>query len=169
MAATPITALDRRFSSPDATPRPWEEVEAALAGAMLYWITTVRPDGRPHATPLGGVWRDGALHFCTGEREQKARNLAANPACLLTTGRNDWDRGLDVVVEGAAVPVTDEARLRALSDEWVAKYGEDWRFDVKDGVFHSDEGGRAPVFAVAPAKVLAFGKGEPYSQTAYSF
>ena len=48
------------------------------SGAELYWITTVRADGRPHVTPLIGVWFDGAMHFTTGLEEQKARNLAAN-------------------------------------------------------------------------------------------
>jgi PPOX class probable F420-dependent enzyme len=170
MATTaPRSDLDTKFSSPGATPKPWEDTAGLLAAAELYWLTTVRVDGRPHVTPLIGVWLDGAVHFCTGQDEQKARNLAANPACAITTGRNDWNQGVDTVVEGTVEQVTDDARLHQLADAWVAKYGEEWRFDVRDGAFHSDEGGRALVFAVAPTRAFAFGKGEPFSQTTYRF
>jgi hypothetical protein len=53
------------------------------------------------------VWLDGALHFSTGATEQKALNLRGNPHVILTTGCNHWDAGLDVVVEGDAVQLTD--------------------------------------------------------------
>ncbi|MQA17498.1 MAG: hypothetical protein GEV09_26410, partial [Pseudonocardiaceae bacterium] len=74
---------------------PTEEV---LEQAELYWITTVRPDGRPHVTPLIGLWFGGAMHFTTGLTEQKARNLEQNPRVVVTTGNNTWDHGLDVTV-----------------------------------------------------------------------
>jgi hypothetical protein len=51
--------------------------------------STVRPDGRPHVTPLIAVWHAGALWFATGPEERKARNLAENPSCVLTPGRSD--------------------------------------------------------------------------------
>jgi hypothetical protein len=89
MATDPETHLDQRFSSPEATPRPWQEASDLLERAELYWLTTVRTDGRPHVTPLRGVWADGAFHFTTGPDEQKARNLAANGSCAVTTGRPD--------------------------------------------------------------------------------
>jgi Pyridoxamine 5'-phosphate oxidase len=98
----PVTALDERFSDPKAVATGWDETRRALDEAELFWITTVRPDGRPHVTPLVAVWLDGALYFCTGDTEQKAVNLAANPHVILTTGCNRWDGGLDVVLEGDA-------------------------------------------------------------------
>ena len=66
----PTSKIDTRFSDPAAGATPWEDVAAALERAELYWITTVRADGRPHVTPLVGVAHDGAMHFCTGLREQ---------------------------------------------------------------------------------------------------
>lgn len=62
----------------------------------------VRPDGRPHFSTLLGVWLDGALYSCAGPGERKAKNLAQNPHCILTTGRNDLADGVDLVVEGDA-------------------------------------------------------------------
>jgi general stress protein 26 len=165
----PDVRLDARFSSPGAEPVPWETVESEVEGAMLFWLTTVTAAGRPHVTPVTGVWRDGALHFCTGTGEQKARNLDTNPACLLTTGRNDLDEGIDVVVEADAEVVTDEERLWVLAGAWLDKYGDAFRFDVADGAFHSEGGGRALVFAVAPVRAFAFAKGDSFGQTRYRF
>ncbi|AXK33309.1 pyridoxamine 5'-phosphate oxidase family protein [Streptomyces armeniacus] len=138
----PSTALDPRFSSDGAEPVPWTRARRELAEAETYWLSTVRPDGRPHVTTLLAVWRDGALHFCTGPDERKARNLAQNPQCVLTTGCNRFDRGLDLVVEGRAEPVTDEAVLRPLAEAYEAKYGPDWHFDVRDGAFRHGGGDR---------------------------
>jgi hypothetical protein len=118
-------------------------------------------------TPLIAVWDDDALYFCTGPQERKARNLAANSQCVVTTGRDSLDEGLDVVVEGEAVAVTDELLLRRLAAAYEAKYGGGWHFDVADGAFLGD-GGRALVFRVAPVTAFGFGRGA-YSQTRWRF
>ncbi|WP_172885621.1 pyridoxamine 5'-phosphate oxidase family protein [Jiangella sp. DSM 45060] len=167
--SAPTTSLDSRFSAPGATPASWDDTLRVIEDAELFWITTVRADGRPHVTPLVAVWLDGALHFCTGAAEQKAVNLRTNPRVTLITGRNDWDGGLDVVVEGDAVQVTDDAALQRLAAAWRTKWDGSWRFEVRDGAFHHGDGGEALVFAVAPAKVLAFGKGDTFSHTRHRF
>jgi general stress protein 26 len=164
---TPTTELDARFSDEGASPTEWDVTQRALEGAQLSWITTVRADGRPHVTPLVAVWLDGALHFTTGAAEQKAVNLRSNAHVVLTTGCNDWDHGLDVMVEGDAVRVTDDATLRRLAEAWRTRWDGQWQFEPGDGVFRH-EAGEALVFAVAPTKVLAFGKG-PFSHTRHRF
>jgi nitroimidazol reductase NimA-like FMN-containing flavoprotein (pyridoxamine 5'-phosphate oxidase superfamily) len=167
MTSAPAGALDRRFSDPEAGPTPWADVVDALERAELYWLTTVRADGRPHVTPLIGVAEDGAVHFCTGLREQKARNLEHTSHVALTTGNNRWAQGLDVVVEGTAVRVTERDSLQRLADAYEAKYGSVWHFEVGDGVFGEGEDAAA-VFRIEPAKILAFAK-EPHAQTTYRF
>jgi general stress protein 26 len=164
--AKPVATLAPRFSSPNASARAWAEAELILNSAQIYWLTTVRPNHRPHVTPLIAVWHQGALYFCTGEDERKAKNLARNANCILTTGCNGFD-GLDIVVEGKAIQVSDEAKLRQIASRYSAKY-EGWFFDVRDGAFYGD-GGRAPVYEVVPETVFGFGKGEPYSQTRWRF
>ncbi len=115
------------------------------------------------------VWAEGALHFCTGETEQKAVNLAANPHVVLTTGCNGWDGGLDVMVEGDAVRVTDDETLKRLAGAWTAKWDGRWQFQVRDGSFrHAGDDEAVAVFAVAPAKILAFTKGT-FSHTRHRF
>lgn len=164
----PTVHFDARFSAPMATATSWDQAVAAFSTAELYWLTTVRPDGRPHVTPLVGLWHDDAPHFCTGPTEQKARNLAANPNVVLTTGTNTWKDGLDIIVEGTALAVHNEAALRAVADDYVTKYHGDWAFGVENGVFTNPEGGIATVFRVEPRKVLAFAK-HPHGQTAFRF
>jgi nitroimidazol reductase NimA-like FMN-containing flavoprotein (pyridoxamine 5'-phosphate oxidase superfamily) len=171
--STPVTTLDQRYSDPDAVATGWDETRRVLETAELFWISTVRADGRPHVTPLVAVWHDGGLFFCTGVAEQKAANLAANPHVILTTGRNDWDNGLDVVVEGDVVRVADNAELERLAEVWATKWDGRWQYLVRDGAYyHHDDEEVLPdavlVFSVTPTRVLAFGKGD-FSHTSHRF
>jgi general stress protein 26 len=164
----PTARLVQEFSDPEAAALPWAEVATALESAEMFWLSTVRRDGRPHVAPLPAMWLDGRLHFCTGAHEQKARNLEANAQCALTTGTNSFRSGLDIIVEGTAERVTDNDTLRRLTSLWKDKL--DWTFEVGDGVFldADSDGHPALVFAVEPAKVLAFTKA-PFSQTRYEW
>ena len=164
----PTTRFDGRFSDPAAQATPWEDAARILEQAELYWLTTVRADGRPHVTPLVGVFHDGAVHFCTGLEEQKARNLEHHRELAVTTGHNTWAEGTDVVVEGTAVRIEDDATLQRLADAWAAKYPGSWEFSVGDGVFLPEGGGDAAVFRIEADKVLAFAK-DPHGQTTYRF
>jgi nitroimidazol reductase NimA-like FMN-containing flavoprotein (pyridoxamine 5'-phosphate oxidase superfamily) len=163
----PAAELEPRFSSDDATATPWSVAYEQLEQAQVYWLSTVRPDGRPHVTPLIAAWLDGALYFCTGPAERKAKNLAQNPHVVVTTGSSAM-QGLDVVLEGEAVPFHDEPTLQRLADLIATKYNGFWTFTVQDGAFYGD-GGRAVVYAVAPSTVFGFAKGDTFSQTRWRF
>jgi general stress protein 26 len=168
MSANPTAKFDSRFSDPEAGPTAWEDVARVLEEAELYWLTTVRADGRPHVTPLVGVAEGEAVHFCTGVGEQKARNLEHSRQVALTTGTNTWAEGLDVVVEGTAVRITDRDELQRIADAYEAKYGSVWHFDVVDGGFGTEGEDLGAVFRLEPAKVLAFAK-QPHAHTSYRF
>jgi hypothetical protein len=168
MSLNPQPELDSRYSDPQATPTPWRATVQVLDGAELYWLTTVRADGRPHVTPLIGVAEDGVLHFTTGLDEQKARNIEQNDKVAMVTGNNDWARGLDVVVEGSAVRLTDRESLQRLADAINVKYGGAWHFEVGDDNLLLTDGHEAALFRVEPSKVLAFAK-DPHGQTRYRF
>ena len=165
--SAPVTEVDTRFSDPDATASEWEQTRLAIENAQLFWICTVRADGRPHVSPLVAVWLDGALYFSTGPGEQKAMNLQHNSHVILLTGCNQWDEGLDVVVEGDAVQVTDELTLQRLAAAWATKWDGRWHYQTSNGRFRHAVG-EALVFSVRPTKVLAFGKGV-FSQTRHRF
>jgi nitroimidazol reductase NimA-like FMN-containing flavoprotein (pyridoxamine 5'-phosphate oxidase superfamily) len=164
----PVAELEPQFSSDGVTPTAWAEARSHLEKAEVYWLSTVRPDGRPHVTPLVAVWLDGALYFCTGRSERKAKNLAHNAHCVITTGCNNLSEGLDLVVEGDAVAVSDEAKLQRVADRYASKYDPPFHFTVRDGAFYG-EGGEALVYEVTPMTAFGFGKGESFSQTRWRF
>lgn len=159
------------FSSPGVSATPWARGREQLASAQVYWLSTVRPNSRPHVTPLLGVWNGGGLYFCTGSSERKAKNLTHNANCILTTGRNDLDDGLDVVVEGEASPVTDEAELHRVAGAFESKYGS--LFTAPEGAWFglgdAIRTGGAILYRVVPSTVFGFGRGTRYSQTRWRF
>ena len=171
----PITTMDTRYSEPDGVVTPWEETRRVLETAEIFWLSTVRADGRPHVTPVVAVWHDDALHFSTADTEQKAFNLRGNPHVILTTGCNHWNEGLDVVVEGDAVRVAEQDTLERLAAVWATTWDGRWHYLVRDGYFYHydpDEQTVLPdsilVFSVKPTKVFAFAKGQ-FSHTRHQF
>jgi len=162
----PAAELNEGFSEPGAAATPWAEVAEVLSQTDMFWLSTIRRDGRPHITPLPAIWLDGTVYFCAGAHEQKAKNLESNSDCVLAVGANQFRSGLDVVVEGTAARVTGPALLQRLATMWKSKL--DWDFVVAGEGFRDPGGRNGLVFGVTPAKVLAFGK-DPYSQTRFRF
>jgi nitroimidazol reductase NimA-like FMN-containing flavoprotein (pyridoxamine 5'-phosphate oxidase superfamily) len=166
---SPVTELSA-FSSPDASPTEWPQALHELAGAEVYWLSTVRPDGRPHVTPLLAIWLHGSLYFSTGPDERKAKNLAANRHCVLTTGQSTLE-GLDLVIEGTADSVSDLSELGRVANTYESKYGS--HFVAPEGTWSGmgDAIRQAEilVYRVAPEIGFGFGKGETYSQTRWTF
>jgi PPOX class probable F420-dependent enzyme len=108
---------------------PWSWAVERLAASHNYWLATARPDGRPHVTPVWAVWFDDALFFSCAPASRKARNLAREPRCTLTTERADEA----VIVEGVAEPADREA-VRRMVPVYDAKYS--WRMDPEaEGYF----------------------------------
>ena len=164
----PTSELSSVGTSANTRATSWAEAEEELKTAEVYWLTTVRPDGRPHVTPLIGVWLDTALYFCAGYPDRKWKDLSTNQNVVLTTGNNAFRDTLDIVVEGKAVVVRDDAKVRRLGDAFESKYGKEWRLP---GMHGND------VFEVAPTKVFGFGRGDAkgpppqggFSQTRWRF
>jgi general stress protein 26 len=146
----PEADLDARFSSPGATALAWTDAEQQLQDAEVFWLSTVRPEGRPHVVPLIAVLLDSALYFATSQEERKVKNLLQNNHVTITTGCNALSEGLDIVVEGKAMAVNDDATLRRVADAYAAKYGEGWRLPIGDVRF----------FEVTPTKAFGFGRHE---------
>ncbi len=100
-------------------PLGWDHVEERLEGSRSYWIVTARPDGRPHAAPVWGVWVEGSLYFGTSRGSVKGRNLARRPALVVHLESAD-----DVVIlEGVVEEVRDRASFDAIDAAFRAKYG----------------------------------------------
>lgn len=165
---TPVTSLDERYSAPGATATSWDDTRAELEAAELFWLTTVRADGRPHMTPIVSVWALGQLHFTTGADEQKTKNIAANTYVILSTGRNDWQDGIDVVLEGEARRENDQAVLEEIARAFLTKWDGQWEYQVRDGKFFHPDGTEVLLFSVSPQTVYAFAKGT-FGHTVHRF
>ena len=97
---------------------PWSWAEEQLSRSRNYWLATRWPDGRPHAMPVWAVWHDLSLWFSSSRGSRKARNLAADPRCVLTTE----DARQPVVIEGRAELLTSMSDLELLLSLENAKY-----------------------------------------------
>lgn len=96
---------------------PWSWAEEKLATAYRYWVVSVGRDGRPHAMPVWAVWLEQRLWFSTGGRSRKARNLRAEPRCVVHTDGDD-----PLVVEGVAEVSADTEAIERMLDAYNAKY-----------------------------------------------
>jgi PPOX class probable F420-dependent enzyme len=100
---------------------PWSWAAERLSSARNYWVSTVWPDGRPHAMPVWGMWDDSSLWFTSAVGSRKITNLRADPRCVVTTE----DAADPVVVEGIATIQSDPARIRRVLDLMNEKYATD--------------------------------------------
>lgn len=119
---------------------PWSWATERLARAHTYWVASTRADGNPHVMPVWGVWLDDAFCFSTGNQSRKARNLAANPNCVIS-----FEVGEDqIILEGAANLISEPE----LGGKFAAAYGPKYDWDM--------EGFEEPVYIVRPSVVFGF-------------
>jgi PPOX class probable F420-dependent enzyme len=107
---------------------PWSWALERLTRSHDYWVATTWPDGRPHVMPVWGVWWDDAMWFSSGLRSRKARNLARDPRCVVTTD----DARNPVVVEGTASRMTAAETIADFNDTVNAKYETSYSVDFYD-------------------------------------
>ena len=74
-----VTAEIHGYSQPDATPTPWEVGREQVAGTDTSWISTVRPDGRPHVTPVIAVWHEEAIWLRPGRKSARRETSRTTP------------------------------------------------------------------------------------------
>jgi hypothetical protein len=123
---------------------PWSWVERRVTESRNYWLATVDAAGTAHLMPVWAVWMDGALWFSCSNGSRKARNLASNPRCSLST-ENPLQ---PVVVHGEARRITDREHLASMLGAENAKYGMDYGSEMIDPAANS-------VFALTPDWVFA--------------
>lgn len=161
--------IDGRYSAPDGKAPDWPEIEASLRDTEVYALTTMMADGSPHTVPVAGIWTDDGFVFCTGEAEQKVKNLDANRKASLQIGSNEFMSGMNVIARGEFEKVTDTASLEKLAEGLHGKYPEFFHFTVTDGALLNAHGNRALVFRMKPSVVHVFTRGENTVQARYRF
>lgn len=121
---------------------PWSWAAERLEQARNYWVSTTRPDGRPHAMPVWGIWLDDAFFFGSGRASAKSRNLGANPAIVIHLESGDET----VIIEGLAERVLEDALEKRVDEIYGRKYD-----------FTPDSSGETdPWFVVRPRRAYAW-------------
>lgn len=148
--------------SSNAEPLLWDEAATHLAKGGTFWLTTVRPDGSPHVRPVLAVWVDHALHVVMSTSSRKWNNVQHTATCSIATDTP----GLDLVIEGVAVRMADDAALRRVAAAYDSTYA--WPVEIRDGAFFAEgapTAGPPPfhVYGIRPATAYGFGTDEEHA------
>ena len=154
-------------------PIPWSRAERQLEASVgsleiHFFLATVRPDGRPHAAGIGALWVDGKFYIVSGPGTRKSRNLAEQPACVISVALPD----MDLVVEGTARKVTDEPTLQRLAKAYDA---QGWPATVENGAFtapySAPSAGPPPwdLYEITPTTAFGVTTGEPHGAMRWRF
>jgi hypothetical protein len=163
----------RNLDGYDAPPITWERVRGVVDGDFpqvpdtggpnrhTTWLTTTNPDGTPHVMPVGAISVDHTWYFSSGPGTRKSRNLARDPRCVISVATHPFD----LVLEGSAARVVEDAALRAVAAEYNSG---GWPCSVEGdaltAAFSAPSAGPPPwyVYRFVPATVFALGTAEPY-------
>jgi len=153
-----------------AAPIPWSRALKALEEGTggTYWLATTNPDGRPHVAAVGALWVDGKIYFTSGTRTRKGRNLAANAECVVSVSLT----GIDLVVEGTAVRITDRPTLLRLAKRYAA---QGWPASVSGTAltaeYSAPSAGPPPwnLYVVRPTTAFGVATAEPSGATRWQF
>ena len=95
-------------------------IDQRLRAESIIWLSSVRPDGRPHLVPVWFLWDGAEILIFSKPAAQKVRNLRHNPQVMLAL--DSADEGEDVVLlEGWAELLGDGAPQSTLP-EYAEKY-----------------------------------------------
>ena len=139
---------------------PWSKIDHWLQAFRSIWLSTTRPDGRPHAVPVWYIWDGRSLFFISGRRLQKSKNLAGQPWIVVHAGDGD-----DVIIlEGPAEIVRDPEELNHVDAAYRAKY-VDPGSGAQATIFEPD----ADLYRVHVKHVMAWEYGTVANRTDWEF
>ena len=90
--------------------RTSSRVDSLLDRETVVWLSSVRPDGRPHLIPIWFLWDGEAVLFASKPHACKVANLRENADCMLAIGDPDADFDVALIearAELASMPTAD--------------------------------------------------------------
>ena len=152
-------------------PIPWSRAEKQLATPSDANTNPFPFDGPARWTAavagVGALWVDGKSTSSAG-RTRKSRNLAERADCVISVKLAD----LDLVVEGVAAKVTDDATLQRLAKLYDA---QGWPATVENRAFtapySAPSAGPPPwdLYEFTPRTAFGVATAEPYGAMRWHF
>jgi hypothetical protein len=168
MTPTETKNLDRYGDAELDWSRARDGLAAPATPAITHFLGTCRPDGTPHAAGIGAQWLDGDLYFTSSPAARKARDLAANPRCTISARLP----GIDVVLDGIAVRITDPETLEQVASNYRAGgWPAEVDGDALTAPFSAPSAGPPPwhVYRFTFHTVVGVATSEPYGATRWRF
>ncbi len=106
----------------DLTQKKDAHIDERLREDIIIWLTSVRPDGRPHSVPVWFLWDGNTILIFSRPNNQKIRNLHQNPHVMLTV--DNTKNGADVIMLEGKAELLDDPAINTTMPAYVAKYGE---------------------------------------------
>ena len=129
----------------------WAQVRQRLEESKHYWLTTVRPDGRPHVIPRWGVWLDDRFYYDGSPHTRHVRNLEAGNTNVTLNLEDGWRA---VMLDGVSEATrADVDGLGARLAEAFTKYHDDNYAPAADAWSGEDGGG---LRVITPSTALAW-------------
>ena len=96
----------------------WDWVSNAMEKSRNYWICSTRPDGRPHATPVWGLWINDVFYFGASRSSVKSKNFEHTPQVVVHLESGDDT----VILEGIVTEIQDQSLLKWVFQAYAEKY-----------------------------------------------
>ena len=139
---------------------PWSKIDHWLLAFRSIWLSTTRPDGRPHAVPVWYVWDGRSVYFISDRRLQKSKNLAQQTWIVVHAGDGD-----DVIIlEGPVETVTSNEELERVDAAYRSKY-----VDPGSGAQATIFEPNVDVYRVHVRRVMAWEYGTVANRTDWKF
>ena len=100
--------------------RPRPSVQRALERSDVIWLSSVRPDRRPHVLPMWFTWDGESIMVFSKPHAQKVRNLRLDPSVMVAIGQPGIDFDVELIDATAELESTPTVDL--LSPAFLAKY-----------------------------------------------
>lgn len=140
--------LPKGYADNPASYVDWEWVAEQMTDSKNYWLSSVRPDGRPHVVPRWGVFIDNKFYYDGSPETRHAQNIMRNPNVSLHLESGDQVVMMEGISKPAEKPTPEFANK--LAEAIGNKYGEDGYSPKPD---QWDEGG---LYIFTPRQCIAW-------------
>ena len=96
-------------------------VDRRLRAEPIIWLSTARPDGRPHLVPVWFLWDGRTILIFSEPGAQKVRNLRHSRHVVLAL--DTADEGEDVVIVEGEATLLQDGTVDSTLPAYAEKYG----------------------------------------------